>query len=96
MAVIPTGEMSLVRGVSIVLGVLLLAVASARLMVKGFTRGKTFAFAAALLLVNLIHFHDWTVYSYRLGPAVAIALVGAVMGFHVRRGVKPTAATESQ
>jgi hypothetical protein len=90
--VMPTGEMSLLRGLSIILGVLLLAVASLRLLLKGFTHGKMFAIAAALLLSNLIHFYDWSMYWYDLGPGEVMALVGAVMGFRARRDAQlPTA-----
>ena len=95
-AVIPTGEMSVLRGLYIILGVLLLAVASMRLLVKGSTRGKMFLIAAGLMLINLIHFYDWPVYSYRLGPGVAMALVGAALGFYARRGTKLAVAEEPQ
>jgi hypothetical protein len=95
-AVIPTGEMSLIRGLSMIFGVLLLAVACLRLLMKDFTHGKMFAIAAGLMLINLIHFYDWSVYSYRLGPCVAMALLGAVMGFRVARGARFPAAEEPQ
>jgi hypothetical protein len=86
--VISTGEMSVLRGASMVLGVLLLAVASVRLLVKGATHGKMFAIAAVLMLFDLLRYYDWPVYSYRLGPGVLMALVGAVMGLHAARTVK--------
>lgn len=74
------GEVAFLKPVPVVLGVALLLIASLMLLVRGMTRGKLFAAAAALLLISrfrmaTIDFSPW------LWLALLVALAGAIIGF---------------
>ncbi len=80
------GEVSLVRGLSIMLGVLWLAVASLRLLMRRAMRGRMFLAAAVFMLISLTWFHSW-MYGYWLWLGAATAMAGAIMAFvSSRRG----------
>ncbi|PXV52887.1 hypothetical protein SAMN04487785_106211 [Dyella jiangningensis] len=84
LAMVPTGEVAVLRVVPTVLGTLLLLIASLVLLFRKPEHGWTFAVATIALLVGMAWLH--ATLSPWHGFAVVAAAAGAVIGFRKERG----------
>jgi len=87
---VENGEISVLKAAPVVLGVVLLAIASMRLLIRRATRGKWFLVAAAFLLLGQIGLPTIE-FSYWLWLATSAALAGAVIGLRTPSSQRPTA-----